>query len=125
MIESAVVALRLRDGAAIGQATRRWFRRRRSSQASTGSSLPATADLCGANDGETWVQAQRWVTDRLGEERLAFLATRPLDLTLELDGVGPIRFCHGAPERRADDHAAYAFRNVREMRNLARWTSTT
>src|SRR5437667_284623 len=43
MIESTVVALRLRDRAAIGQAPRRWFRRRRSSRPSTGSSLPATA----------------------------------------------------------------------------------
>jgi putative phosphoesterase len=54
-------------------------------------------DLRGADDGETWVQARRWVADRLGEERLGFLAMRPLDLMLELDGLGPIRFCHGAP----------------------------
>jgi putative phosphoesterase len=53
-------------------------------------------DLRGANDGETWVRARRWVADRLGEERLAFLAALPLDLTLEL-GLGRVRFCHGAP----------------------------
>jgi predicted phosphodiesterase len=54
-------------------------------------------DLRGANDGETWVRARRWVAERLGEERLAFLAALPLDLTLEVDGLGPVRFCHGAP----------------------------
>src|SRR5439155_2080954 len=54
-------------------------------------------DLRGANDGETWVQARRWVADRLGEERLAFLAALPLDLTLDLGQLGRVRFCHGAP----------------------------
>jgi putative phosphoesterase len=54
-------------------------------------------DLGGADEGETWVRARRWVAARLGEERLAFLAALPLDLTLELGGLGPVRFCHGAP----------------------------
>jgi predicted phosphodiesterase len=54
-------------------------------------------ELRGANDGETWVRARWWVAGRLGEERLAFLAALPLDLTLELGGLGRIRFCHGAP----------------------------
>ncbi|MDQ3874597.1 MAG: metallophosphatase family protein, partial [Actinomycetota bacterium] len=54
-------------------------------------------DLHGANDGETWVRARRWVAGRLGGERLAFLSALPLDLTLDLAGLGPVRFCHGAP----------------------------
>jgi putative phosphoesterase len=54
-------------------------------------------DLRGANDGEAWVRARHWVADRLGEERLAFLAALPLDLTLELGGLRRVRFCHGAP----------------------------
>src|SRR5439155_8776632 len=54
-------------------------------------------DMCGANDGETWVQARKWVAALLGDERLGFLAALPLDLTLELDGLGRVRFCHGAP----------------------------
>jgi putative phosphoesterase len=54
-------------------------------------------DLRGANDGETWVRARKWVAGRLGEERLEFLAALPLDLTLELGGLGRVRFCHGAP----------------------------
>ena len=54
-------------------------------------------DLRGANDGETWVRARWWVAERLGEERLAFLAELPLDLTVAIGGLGPVRFCHGAP----------------------------
>ncbi|HEY7731470.1 MAG TPA: metallophosphoesterase family protein [Gaiellaceae bacterium] len=54
-------------------------------------------DLGGASEEETWVRARRWVAGRLGEERLAFLAALPLDLRLELPGLGPVRFCHGAP----------------------------
>ena len=54
-------------------------------------------DLVGANTGETWVRARYWVAERLGEERLAFLAGLPLDLTLDVNGLGRVRFCHGAP----------------------------
>jgi putative phosphoesterase len=54
-------------------------------------------DLVGADDGETWVRARHWVAARLGEERLAFLAALPLDLTLEIGELGRVRFCHGAP----------------------------
>jgi predicted phosphodiesterase len=54
-------------------------------------------DFAGANDGEPWVQSRLWVADRLGEERLAFLTELPLDVTLDVDGLGPVRFCHGSP----------------------------
>ena len=53
-------------------------------------------DLGDADDGELCVQARRCVAERLGQERLSFLAELPLDLTLELD-LGPVCFCHGAP----------------------------
>lgn len=54
-------------------------------------------DLVGANTGETWVRSRYWVAERLGDERLAFLSGLPLDLTLEIGGLGRVRFCHGAP----------------------------
>lgn len=38
-----------------------------------------------------------WAARLLGAERLAFLAELPVDLTLDVDGLGPVRFCHGAP----------------------------
>jgi predicted phosphodiesterase len=54
-------------------------------------------DLRGADEGELWVRSRRWVADRLGGERLAFLAGLPLDLTLDVQDLGSVRFCHGAP----------------------------
>jgi putative phosphoesterase len=54
-------------------------------------------DVGDGNDAETWVRARHWVAERLGEERLSFLAALPLDLTLGVDGLGRVRFCHGAP----------------------------
>ena len=54
-------------------------------------------DFDGANDGEPWVRSRYWVAERLGEEHLAFLAGLPLDITLDVGGLGPVRFCHGAP----------------------------
>jgi Calcineurin-like phosphoesterase superfamily domain len=45
-------------------------------------------DLRGAEDGEAFVRARRWVADRLGEERLEFLASLPLDLTLDVGELG-------------------------------------
>jgi diadenosine tetraphosphatase ApaH/serine/threonine PP2A family protein phosphatase len=54
-------------------------------------------DFAGANDSELWVRGRYWVAERLGEEQLAFLAGLPLDLRLDVDGLGPVRFCHGAP----------------------------
>jgi hypothetical protein len=48
-------------------------------------------DFAGANDGEVWVQSRLWVADRLGQERLAFLAGLPLDVTLDIDRLGPVR----------------------------------
>ena len=54
-------------------------------------------DLRGADTGELWMKARRWVAARLGRERLEFLAALPVDLTLELPTLGRVRFCHGAP----------------------------
>jgi predicted phosphodiesterase len=54
-------------------------------------------DVPGEREGDLWVRSRRWVADRLGDERLAFLAGLPLDLTLDVGGLGRVRFCHGAP----------------------------
>jgi putative phosphoesterase len=41
--------------------------------------------------------ARLWVAERLGSENLRFLAGLPLDLVLDVEGLGSVRFCHGAP----------------------------
>jgi putative phosphoesterase len=38
-----------------------------------------------------------WCRDRLGDERAARVATWPLTLSLDVDGVGAVRFCHATP----------------------------
>ena len=54
-------------------------------------------DLGDASEDELWVRSRRWVAERLGRAALEFLAGLPLDTTLEIDGLGSVRFCHGAP----------------------------
>jgi putative phosphoesterase len=53
-------------------------------------------DLHGADRSDAWHRAREWVAEALGEDRLDFLASLPLDLTLDLE-PGRVRFCHGAP----------------------------
>jgi putative phosphoesterase len=38
-----------------------------------------------------------WEAERLGPERLAFVAGLPETVVLEVDGLGPVLFCHGSP----------------------------
>jgi putative phosphoesterase len=52
-------------------------------------------DFEGKNGGI--VERRVWVAEQLGEKALAFLADLPVDVVLELDGLGQVRFCHGAP----------------------------
>ncbi|HEX4216247.1 MAG TPA: metallophosphoesterase family protein [Candidatus Dormibacteraeota bacterium] len=54
-------------------------------------------DIGGDDESDVRVPARRWVATRLDAERLDFLASLPLDLTLDVNGLGPVRFCHGAP----------------------------
>ena len=38
-----------------------------------------------------------WQREPLGQERLAFLAGLPETVTIEIDGLGSVLFCHGSP----------------------------
>ena len=51
----------------------------------------------GGGDPEVWRRSRLWVAERLGEDQLRFLADLPLDAVVEVDGIGPVRFCHGSP----------------------------
>lgn len=48
-------------------------------------------------DLELWRQSRLWVAEQIGERRLELLAALPLDETIDIDGLGAVRFCHGAP----------------------------
>jgi predicted phosphodiesterase len=49
----------------------------------------------GADD--PWAERARWVREQLNEEQLAFVGGWPHPLSLEVDGLGPVLFCHGSP----------------------------
>lgn len=42
-------------------------------------------------------QPDAWQREPLGDERLAFLAGLPETVTIEIDGLGSVLFCHGSP----------------------------
>jgi predicted phosphodiesterase len=51
----------------------------------------------GVPDDDPWVERVRWVREQLDEQQLAFLRSLPHPLSLEVDGIGPVLFCHGTP----------------------------
>jgi predicted phosphodiesterase len=68
------------------------------------------------DDDDVWVRSRRWVADRLGDSCLDRLRTFPVDVTLDVDGVGGVRFCHGAPG--GDDEVVTRATPARRLRRL-------
>ena len=50
---------------------------------------------------ELWTRRARWAHEQLDDEELAFLRNFPHPLSMEVDGLGEVLFCHGSP--RSDD----------------------
>ena len=46
---------------------------------------------------ELWTRRARWVHEQLDEEELAFMRGLPHPLSLEVEGLGEVLFCHGSP----------------------------
>jgi predicted phosphodiesterase len=46
---------------------------------------------------DVWDVRAIWVHDRLDDDQLAFLADLPHPLTLDVDDLGAVLFCHGSP----------------------------
>lgn len=40
---------------------------------------------------------QQWIADRHSPEALGFLTRVPFGVVVEIDGLGPVHFCHGSP----------------------------
>ena len=77
-------------------------------------------DFAGADGGdlELWKRSRLWVAERLGNEHLRFLNALPLDVVLDVEGFGPVRFCHAAPA--SDEEAITRLTpNERVLRLLA------
>jgi len=60
----------------------------------------------GVTDDDPWVERIRWVREQLDEEEFAFLRGLPHPLSLEVDGLGRVLFCHGTP--RSDEEIVTA-----------------
>jgi predicted phosphodiesterase len=52
----------------------------------------------GSREAET--EREQWVPGQHSADSIAFVATIPFSLIIDITGLGPVRFCHGSP--RAD-----------------------
>ncbi|MFD0330772.1 metallophosphoesterase family protein [Streptacidiphilus monticola] len=46
---------------------------------------------------EPAAERESWIPARHSQEAAAFLARLPFSLVVDVDGLGPVRFCHGSP----------------------------
>jgi putative phosphoesterase len=51
----------------------------------------------GADRDDPWLDRNEWTAGRLNEEQLEFVRAWPEVLRLDVDGLGPVLFCHGSP----------------------------
>jgi diadenosine tetraphosphatase ApaH/serine/threonine PP2A family protein phosphatase len=51
----------------------------------------------GTEEPGMWRTRAQWDHDRLSEKQLAFVRSWPHPLSLEVDRLGPVLFCHGSP----------------------------
>jgi predicted phosphodiesterase len=49
--------------------------------------------------GDLWEERTRWSAAQLERGQLAWLAALPDTQTVDVDGLGPVLFCHGSPRR--------------------------
>jgi 3',5'-cyclic AMP phosphodiesterase CpdA len=61
-----------------------------------GNAERALSELAGA-PGEAATPRERWLLERHDDEERAFLASFVEGAVVEIDGLGPTRFCHGSP----------------------------
>jgi predicted phosphodiesterase len=54
-------------------------------------------------DAADWLAVQEWVLRRLGRAARDLLASFGETLVLDVDGLGPTRFCHGSPRSDEED----------------------
>jgi predicted phosphodiesterase len=65
-----------------------------------GNAERALTELAGAREpgaGEAATARERWLLDRHNDEERVFLASFVEGAVVEIDGLGPTRFCHGSP----------------------------
>lgn len=57
------------------------------------------AARAGAANESPWGVRTRWAVERLTDAQVALLASLPTTITLDVDRLGEVLFCHGSPRR--------------------------
>jgi putative phosphoesterase len=60
--------------------------------------LALASGKAAVNVPEAYLPAMRWVASQLDAEALAFIAQWPATLSVEIDGLGHVLFCHATPQ---------------------------
>jgi putative phosphoesterase len=60
----------------------------------------------GVGDEDPWIERVRWTAKQLSEEQLDFVRGWPELVSLDLEALGPVLFCHGSP--RSDEEIVTA-----------------
>jgi predicted phosphodiesterase len=55
------------------------------------------AVAAGVGSDDPWIDRIRWTADLLSEEQLDFVRSWPETVSLDVDGIGQVLFCHGSP----------------------------
>jgi predicted phosphodiesterase len=51
----------------------------------------------GAGEEDLWLDRIRWTAGRLSDEQLELVRGWPETVSIDVDGLGPVLFCHGSP----------------------------
>jgi 16S rRNA processing protein RimM len=76
----------------------------------------ADRELTPGEEGRAPPEHLAWVRARLSEEQVAFLFGLPPTLTLDVDGVGRVLFCHATPQNDED-----VFTQITPAERIAEW----
>jgi putative phosphoesterase len=60
----------------------------------------------GPDPNDPWIDRNRWAAARLGDEQIAFVRAWPHVVTIDVEDLGPVLFCHGSP--RSDEEIVTA-----------------
>ena len=55
------------------------------------------AVVAGGGDDDPWAKQVRWARGQLTDEQLAFVGSWPHPVSLEVEALGRVLFCHGSP----------------------------